>query len=132
MLVYQDITGYSNSVIDLEFNIDNTESGFKVAIGSGVNSANGLEYSGILFTGQSGYIFDQDGDFVGGYRHDVPFSIETHIHEDCHVSYYIDESLIKNNYTTLTHKPIRVEFEKIGQSSLEITNKGDSSCKLTY
>ena len=132
MLVYQDITGYSNSVIDLEFNIDNTESGFKVAIGSGVNSDNGLEYSGLLFTGQSGYIFDQDGDFVGGYQHNVPFSIQSHIHEDFHVSYSIEGSLIKNNYTTLTHKPIRIEFEKNGISSVEISNKGDTDCKLTY
>lgn len=127
MLVYQDITGYSRSIIGLTFNLQDALQGFSVAIGAGTNEDNGLDYSGILFSGYEGYIFDQDGDFVGGYRENKQFTITTHIHEDSHVSYYIDDVLIKNNYVTLTTGSVnRIEFEKHGDSSVYIYNEGEA------
>jgi len=130
MFVYQSITGYNKSIIDLSISVDDAESGFHVAIGSGDDGGGALAYSGIMFSGYEGYIFDQSGDFVGGYSKDVTFTISTHIHDDDHVSYYLNNDLIKNNYTTITNKPNRIEFEKHGESILYIAHKADSSDAL--
>jgi len=137
--VYQDITGYKKSVISMDISIDDSaagyvdsfQGGFLVGIGSGIGTNDRLAYSGIIFSGQDGYIFDQEGDFVGGYATNQNFNITTNIHEDGHVSYFIDDVLIKNNLTTLTHKPKRIEWKKeISVNFLNIENKGQASEKL--
>jgi len=127
MFVYKDITGYSRSIIDLTLNVADAYSGFHVAIGAGTNAGGGLDYSGIMYSGYEGYIFDQSGDFVGGYAQGNPFIITSHLHDDNHVSYYINDVLIKNDYATLTTGSVnRIEFGKYGASTLQIDTKGES------
>lgn len=132
MLVYQDITGYHESIIDFNISISSAESGFLLAAGLGIGDS-GLINSGIIFSGYNGYIFDQSGDFIGGYRSNNPFKISTYIHED-HVSYYIDDVLIKNNINTgiVFNKPNRIEFNKYEDSSVSIVHRGSLEDKFIY
>ena len=125
MFVYTEITGFSESVISMDFNIEDAHSGFLVAAGSGIGTNDRLDYSGIIFSGYEGYIFDQSGDFVGGYEANSTFNITSHIHTGnnySYASYFIDGVLIKNDYGPLTKVPMRIEFDKHGESSLRITH----------
>jgi len=128
MKVYQRVTGYERSILDLEISVDNYSSGiasgFLIAIGDGLyvtgaGGSTGLANSGIMFSGHNGYIFDQSGRFVGGYYPDSNTEISIHNKNDGTFSYFINGDFIANNMNGLTGFEV-IEFEKYLQSSLSI------------
>ena len=124
MKVYQQISGKEKSIVNLDILVDNTYSGFLVAVGTGdvvagEGGSTGLLNSGFVFSGYEGYVFDQSGRFVGGYAPNIPVNISVHMKEDDSYSYFINDSLIANNMSGSTGFDY-IEFEKHGESTLSI------------
>ena len=57
--------------------------------------------------------------------------ITTYANED-HVSYYINDVLIKNNLITTFNAPARIEFDKHGDSYVSITHRGEIGDNVVY
>ncbi len=98
MKTYKQITGYSQSIINLDFNVQDSINGFVLAGGlaeTGVNYT-GFISTGFLISGFDGYLFDQSGRFFGGYSADTPFNIQLHLKTGSGWSYYHNGCLIAN------------------------------------
>lgn len=119
MKVYQQLTGYEESILNLNILVENTYSGFSVAGGTGNAEGDALLNSGFVFSGYEGYVFDQSGRFVGGYAPNIPVNLSIHMKSDDTYSYFIDDVLIANNVSGSTGFDY-IEFEKHGDSSLGI------------
>ena len=121
MKVYQQVTGYEQSILNLDILIENTSLGFSVAGGTGqvVGDTTGLLNSGFAFSGYEGYIFDQSGRFVGGYSQNLPINLSIHTKKDNTFSYFLQGDLIANNMGGVTGFD-HIEFEKNGNASLVI------------
>lgn len=78
-----------NYVINLSIEVLNPFSGFSVAFISGTNT-------GYRFYGQSGYCFDQSGNFFGGYQSGSPINLKINVFED-RLSYSHNNFLCHNN-----------------------------------
>lgn len=125
MKYYQQVTGYNQSVIDFTISVNDVESGFSVAAGlldSEYDSPT-LLYTGFAFSGYNGYVFDSQGDFVGGYSLNKPFNIVVKIDDNSQYSYFINNVLIANNLTGNYFDCI--EFDKHLDSSLLIQHDGN-------
>ena len=89
------------------------QSGFLFQIGqSGSNY-----FSNVSFSGISGYIFDQSGNFFGGYQKGIPFKISGNYFFDDHTgrySYYYNNVLVANNIHGSTGFVDNVRFEDYG------------------
>jgi hypothetical protein len=129
------LLGYVN--VDFSFNTDISvrvpESGFLLQLGQ-----TGADfYPVISFSGVSGYIFDQRGDFVAGYSKNGTFSIsgnydyngDNEPEATGRLSYFLNESFIANNiYNTGFIDAIRFEGysdDNVANISFVI-NTGDS------
>ena len=121
MNVYQSVTGYEASIIEMDILVDNTFSGFSIAGGQKDPSQTEISDYSFSFSGYEGYIFDQSGRFVGGYQPNTSFKISVHSKSDETCSYFIDDVLIANNYTGVTGFDL-IEFDKIGESSVSISH----------
>ena len=91
------------------------DSGFSLSFGD-LNS--GVFTTGVVFSGRSGLIFDQSGNFFGGYYSGRSFNLEGHFFGD-RLSYFYDGVLMNNNLTVTTGFNA-IEFDKFDRSSLNI------------
>ena len=126
MKVSGTLSGFENCIIDMDIYIDSPNSGFDLTVmETGVGTRDDI----FSFSGYEGYVFDQSGRFIGGYRSGTSFNIQTHFDFDqTKFRYYFDGQLISNNMTPITAKsPNCVEFEKYGNSSLEVSVTGSLS-----
>lgn len=132
MKVYQQISGYNKSIIDLTIVCQESNSLFSVAGGSGsiVDDNVVLHQTGFVFSGINGFLFDQSGNFFGGYSPQISFNINVHLKEDGSFSYFYNDQLVSNNmqYTTGMNY---IEFEK-NNSSLLLVVRGDADGKISY
>lgn len=127
MKVYQQISGYKESVINLTVTAENTNSYFSVAVGNGFDSGaiTGLHNTGFVVSGQNGYLFDQSGNFFAGYQPEIPFTISVHNTAGNRLMYYYNDKIISNN----TYKSADVdyiEFDK-NNASLLISVIGETA-----
>lgn len=100
-------------VADIKINVRDPDSGFRFSLGQNT----GVDFdTGLSFYGYSGYVFDQENVFFGGYSSGSDFGIQVHVFEDNRVSYFFEETLIRNNLTA-PFSMNTFEFEKIGDSS---------------
>ena len=89
------------------------DSGFSLCIGSTGETYDFL--TGISFVGRSGIVFDQSGNFFGGYYSGRSIEIEGHIIGD-RLSYFCDGVLMNNNIF-VTGNFNAVEFNKLNDST---------------
>jgi len=105
----------SNFVADLEFRVNEPASGFSFAFGSGTGA--GDFTTGLSFRGSGGYLFDQSGNFFGGYRSGELFNVQVHSFDFERASYFYDGVLMSNHIEIIC--PINcIEFEKYGSSTM--------------
>lgn len=77
-------------------------------------------YTGIKFFGSGGLVFDNDGKFFGGYQSGQSLKIEGHFFGDQNrMSYLYNGELVRNNLV-VTGNFDTIEFEKHGESDLNI------------
>tara|TARA_R100001509_G_scaffold48212_1_gene26151 strand:- start:2446 stop:2847 length:402 start_codon:yes stop_codon:yes gene_type:complete len=129
MIVSGSFDGFKNSIYDMEFLINSPESGFDISLReTGVSTTNVGQI--INFSGVSGYLFDQSGNFFAGYESGVSFKLKTIFdHSNRRFSYYHNDYLIANLDTTgqgvVDNGTINsVVFEKHGTSTVSIVANG--------
>ena len=127
MKVSGTLSGFKNSIIDMDVYIDNPYSGFKL---TAMETGDGTRYDVFSFSGHEGYLFDQSGRFFGGYKSGTYLSIQTHFdYDNSKFKYYFNGDLISNDMGVITSsKPINcIEFEKYNDSRLEVSVTGIAS-----
>jgi hypothetical protein len=120
MKVYADLSISGQPIITSNLIIRSPESGFSLLFGNSTGEAHFDAYFG--FSGYSGYVFDSEGMFFGGYRSGFNFSIESHIFTgENRVSYFFNNTIMNNNLLVANSTGInKVEFEKYGDSSVSL------------
>ncbi len=130
MITSGNLPNYKNCIYDVDVTIDSPISGFEFSImETGIDG--GFKTANLItFSGAEGYIFDQSGNFFGGYRSGVPFELEIH-HDflNSTFSYYKDDILIANGLdvtgdSILNGRPNLVMFTKHGESVLSLEATG--------
>tara|TARA_R110002020_G_scaffold158318_4_gene341483 strand:- start:5582 stop:5983 length:402 start_codon:yes stop_codon:yes gene_type:complete len=121
---------FENSIFDVTVVVDNPLSGFEFSIMETGAAATAVDL--IQFSGQEGYIFDQSGNFFGGYQSGIPFDISIHYDwVNTGFKYYFEDVLIANNLKSFTgvlnemsNKANQIEFQKYGNSTLNVSVNG--------
>ena len=117
MKVYSSIYPSGSFVANMEFRINDPKSGFSFAFGNGTGES---DFStGLFFRGYSGYIFDQSGNFFGGYRSGSRFEIEVRCFDQERAAYFFNNKLIANNLA-VSGSINCIEFDKYGTSSVNM------------
>ena len=127
MKVSGTLSGFKNSIIDMDVYIDNPYSGFKL---TAMETGDGTRYDVFSFSGNEGYLFDQSGRFFGGYKSGTYLSIQTHFdYDNSKFKYYFNGDLISNNMVPIvSSKSIDcIEFDKYNDSRLEVSVTGIAS-----
>lgn len=104
-------------VADLEFRLEVPDSGFSFSFGSGSNVNNFV--TGLSFSGSGGYLFDQSGNFFGGYKSGELFEIQVHCFDFERASYFYNKKLMANN-VQMNASVNAILFDKYGDSSLKM------------
>tara|TARA_B100000963_G_scaffold67137_2_gene55246 strand:+ start:27091 stop:27495 length:405 start_codon:yes stop_codon:yes gene_type:complete len=134
MITTGNLPEYENCIYNIDLTVDSPESGFEFSIlSTGLDSSTLKTSNLISFSGKEGYLFDQSGNFFGGYRSGEPFNLEIH-HDFTNktFSYYSDKILIANSLDTtgidLDHNKIsHISFTKHGNSILSLNASGSIS-----
>ena len=132
MIVYKQVTGYTQSTIDLTLSVVDSDAGFTVCGGiaqTGVDST-GLIATGFCISGSDGYLFDQSGNFFGGYQPNNPFNITLHLKTGDNFSYFHNDKIIANNL----HSNDNIEFLKFEKenASLNASIIGQPDERFTF
>ena len=123
MIVTGSLDGFKNSVYDISISIESPISGFEFSLLE--TGAGGAAHNLVTFSGQEGYIFDQSGNFFGGYKSGVPVELLVYYDQtNKSFSYYKDNLLISNGMdvtgsvvnSTINH----VSFTKHGNSTVSV------------
>ena len=124
---------FENSTHEVSIMVDSPLTGFEFSlmktgsVGSAFKTANLVTISG-----KEGYLFDQSGNFFGGYESGVPFDLKINYdYQNKVFSYYKDDNLMANALDTTGWNLINsdgvinlIMFDKHGDSSLSINSTG--------
>lgn len=135
MITTGNLSNYQNAIYDISLSINSPLSGFELSL-----SETGKFYRSdlITFSGAEGYVFDQSGNFFGGYGSGVSFDLEVH-HDyiNSSFSYYQDGVLIANGLDVTgqaygaTDKSVNcLIFNKHGDSQVSLSVSGQSENSL--
>lgn len=121
---------FEKGYYDITLNIKKNTESFEVHIGrysSEAEELGNLLETGISFSGENGYIFDQDGVFFGGYKPNVDCKLSIVKKDYDNFSYYFNGSLIANQKASPTKYLNAIKFTQYQTSSL----KGVSASELS-
>lgn len=115
--------------INAEIICPNFYSGFDLFFGK--NSGEFFE-TGFGFFGRSGYIFDSNNFFFGGYSENETFNISCNFLPENRVSYYFNNKLIKNNLISNTGVDFcQFSKENLSSAILEVRSKNPADWPIT-
>lgn len=124
MKVSGTLSGFNNSIVDIDLYIGSPYSGFEItAMETGAGSRENI----FAFSGKEGLIYDQTGRFFGGYKSGDSLNLQVHYNKTAQLfSYYYDGDLVCNNMVPLTSNNSinSIEFDKHGSSSLNVSISG--------
>ena len=91
----ESLPNYKNAVYDLDITVNDPDKGFRFHLmETGASSESML----VSFSGHQGYLFDQSGNFFGGYDSGIPFELLVHYdHDNESFSYYHEKVLMAND-----------------------------------
>jgi hypothetical protein len=118
------LSGFNNSIVDMNVYIDNPYSGFEL---TAMETGNGTRYNIFTFSGSQGQVYDQSGRFFAGYRSGTSLDLKVHYnYTEQLFSYYYNDNLVSNNMVPLNvNKSIdSIEFDKHNNSRLEASISG--------
>jgi len=124
MITSGSLSQYQNCVLNITLSLDSPISGFEYSLlNTGVDGS-WKSANLVTFSGAEGYLFDQSGNFFGGYSSGVPFGIKvSYDYENSGFSYYHNDVLMANGldvtgYDVLEDGKINlIMFNKHGSSS---------------
>tara|TARA_Y100000401_G_scaffold29357_1_gene21422 strand:+ start:7695 stop:8102 length:408 start_codon:yes stop_codon:yes gene_type:complete len=123
---------YQNSVHRILIDIDSPLSGFELHLMETGSGAGAFKTANLVtFSGQEGYLFDQSGNFFGGYQSGSPFELSVfYDHSNRTFSYYHDNKFIANSLDVTgasvldTGNVNFIMFDKHGDSSVSVVSSG--------
>jgi hypothetical protein len=119
MKVLEPIDNYERFRFSARITPRQPDSGFSLCFG--LTGESDSFYTGIKFYGSGGLIFDNENKFFGGYQSGRSFEIDGHFFGDENrMSYFYDNKLVRNNLL-VTGNFDTIEFEKFGNSNLDIS-----------
>lgn len=110
------IKNYQSFAFKADITPRSPASGFSLAFGN--TGSSGIFSTGVVFSGRSGFVFDQSGNLFGGYYSGRQIQIEGHFFGD-RLSYFYDGVLVNNNLP-VSNSFDSVEFDKIENSQLNL------------
>ena len=133
MLISGNFSKFKTSKFDVTIEVGTPISGFNFAIME--TGLDGSAFTGVKiaeFSGREGYLFDQGGNFFGGYQSGVPFDISVHYdYATTGFKYYFEDVLMANNLTSHTGKgvlketPNHISGQKYDNSTFSVSITGD-------
>ena len=130
MKVSGSLPQFENSIFDVAIVVDDPANGFEFSImETGLDGSTFTEVDLIQFSGSEGYLFDQSGNYFGGYQSGGPFDMSIHYDRTTTgFKYYFQDVLVANNLKVntgvLEERANIVQFEKYGNSTLSINAEG--------
>jgi len=129
-------SGFKNSIINIELIVDSPYSGFEVSL---MESGKFHSSKLITFSGSEGAMFDQSGNFFGGYKSGSALDLKVHYdYSRSGFAYYFEDTLIANNLDATgvsdgaTDGSINaVSFKKHGNSTVSVVADGDARTSLS-
>jgi hypothetical protein len=107
---YSSFPDTKSAIIKSTFAVSSGDAGFSLCFGHSGNIS-GFR-SGNYFVGKSGYIFDQNNNFFGGYKKNEILSLDYHFHSGQSASFFFKDKLIANNLNTPIDTLNIIEFEE--------------------
>ena len=128
---------YGRSVYSVDLNITSPESGFEFSLMEigGVPSEGSWKSANLVtISGVSGYLFDQSGNFFGGFESGTPFNITLYYDYDNRTFSYYHEGVLMANSLDVTGYDVfetglvnLAMFHKHGDSSATVVGRGVKS-----
>lgn len=94
MKILQSTEPYKSFYFKASITPKNPISGFSIAFG--ITGESGVFSTGVVFSGRKGFVFDQKGNFFGGYYSGRQLEIEGSLFNN-RLSYFYNGSLVSNN-----------------------------------
>ena len=122
---------YGNSSYDINFTVNSPISGFEFSLMETGIDGSFKSANLVTISGKEGYLFDQSGNFFGGYKSGIPIPLRIdYDYNNLTFSYYHDDILMAS-VLDVTGGAIfngggvnLVMFEKYGASSVSISVNG--------
>tara|TARA_R100000482_G_C5053037_1_gene113588 strand:+ start:212 stop:598 length:387 start_codon:yes stop_codon:yes gene_type:complete len=124
-----EIANYKNAVYDLDITVNDPANGFRLDL---METGSSSQRTLVTFSGYQGYLFDQSGNFFGGYDSGVPFELVVQYdHTNKTFSYYHDTVLMANGLDITGYvtdgKVNAVRFDGYNNGSLSLSVSGVKS-----
>ena len=131
MITSGSLKGYENSVYDVDVTVDSPLSGFEFSLMETGNDGGWKSANMVSISGKEGYLFDQSGNFFGGYESGVPFNLKIYYdYNQQAFSYYSDDVLMANSLDVTGYDIFEdgvinlIMFDKHADSSLALNVTG--------
>jgi|TARA_R100000005_G_C4981395_1_gene191084 hypothetical protein len=129
MMTTGEIANYKNAVYDLDITVNDPANGFRLDL---METGSSSQRTLVTFSGYQGYLFDQSGNFFGGYDSGVPFELVVQYdHTNKTFSYYHDTVLMANGLDITGYvtdgKVNAVRFDGYNNGSLSLSVSGVKS-----
>ena len=125
------LSKYENSSYDINFTVNSPLSGFEFSLMETGDDGGWKSANMITISGKEGYLFDQSGNFFGGYESGVPFNLKIYYDYTNLTFSYFHEDVLMSSALDVTGIDVFEEgvinlimFEKHGDSSASIIANG--------
>ena len=131
MITSGSLKGYKNSTYNVEVTVNSPLSGFEFSLMETGDEGGWKSANMVTVSGKEGYLFDQSGNFFGGYESGVPFNLKVYYDYRLLTFSYYHEDVLMANSLDVTGIDIFEEgvinlimFDKHGDSSLSMDVTG--------
>jgi hypothetical protein len=125
---------YECSVYSVDLNINSPESGFEFSLMETGYDGSWKTANLVTISGVSGYLFDQSGNFFGGFQSGIPFNVKIYYDYDNKTfSYDLEDVLMANSLDVTGYDVFETGlvnlamFHKHGDSSATVVGQGVKS-----
>jgi len=125
---------YECSVYSVDLNINSPESGFEFSLMETGYDGSWKTANLVTISGVSGYLFDQSGNFFGGFQSGIPFNVKIYYDYDNKTfSYDLNDVLMANSLDVTGYDVFGTGlvnlamFHKHGDSSATVVGQGVKS-----
>ena len=97
MITSGSLEGYKDSIYSIDIGVDSPISGFEFSLMETGDDWGWKSANMVTISGKEGFLFDQSGNFFGGYESGVPFNIKIYYdYDNLTFSYYHEGVLMAN------------------------------------
>tara|TARA_R110002020_G_scaffold266011_1_gene480856 strand:- start:1864 stop:2271 length:408 start_codon:yes stop_codon:yes gene_type:complete len=131
MITSGSLKGFENSTYNVEVTVNSPLSGFEFSLMETGDDGGWKSANMVSISGKEGYLFDQSGNFFGGYESGVPFNLKVYYDYNLATFSYYHEDVLMANSLDVTGIDIfedgvinLIMFDKHDDSSLSMDITG--------